>query len=203
MLSGENLFAKMMLNNMLGADQLGIYSSIASPTLVVQVFASVAFNPFLPGLAELYTKKQYKHFLKGLRWVYLSLAVLSAVTCIGARIIGRWGLKLLFGADILAYYNLFMPIVWCTILTAFIWVLYSVLIAMRQIGLLVIGMAVDFIILLFITGPCIEAFEKNGASIAQIIVYALFIGFLVFACEYTVCAKRKQHTDQDGIKEVC
>src|SRR5699024_7002313 len=122
-----------------GAEELGIYSSIASPTLVVQVFATVVFNPFLPNLSLLYNSGNIDKFRKVLHKIYLLMFLMCIVVCIGAMIFGRLGLTILFGKDILEYYYLFMPIVWCTILTAIIYVLSAIVVAIRKITALVIG----------------------------------------------------------------
>lgn len=199
LLSLENLIPKMVLQNVAGTDELGIYSSIASPTLVVQVFASVAFNPLLPGFAEVYAAREYDRFAKMLHKVYAALIILAAVVTFGAALVGRFGLKLLFGKYILNYYYLFMPIVWCTICTAVIWVLAAIVTALRKNMWLLFGMAIDFVICLGIVYPCINAFEKNGVSIAQLIVFAIYIIFLIAICEIVVIkARRRENYEKAG-----
>ena len=136
-------------------------------------------------------KKRYEDFSKYLHKVYLALAGLCVVVCIGAVLLGRWGLNLLFGKDILQYYDLFMPIIWCTILTAFIWVLYAIVVAMRQIKWLLVGMIADFILCLAITRPCIAGFGKNGVSVSQIVAYGVYVLFIVILCE-SVLRKEKR-----------
>ena len=64
LLSLQNLIPKNVLKQMMGTEQLGIYSTIASPTLVVQVFASVVFNPFLPMFSRAFVDMEYDRFLK-------------------------------------------------------------------------------------------------------------------------------------------
>lgn len=195
-LSLENLVPKMALQNVAGTDELGIYSSIASPTLVVQVFASVAFNPLLPGFADVYAAGEYDKFAKMLHKVYAAFIILAAVVTLGAVLLGKFGLKILFGEGILDYYYLFMPIVWCTICTAVIWVLAAIVTALRKNMLLLVGMAVNFVICLGIVYPCINAFEKNGVSITQLIVFAIYIIFLIVVCEVTIINVGKGETDE-------
>ena len=186
LLSLENLIPKNVLQELAGTDEVGIYSSIASPTLVVQVFASVAFNPFLPKFSTLYVQKKYDAFLKLLHKAYVALAVMGLVVTAGGMLLGRIGLKILFGADILQYYDLFMPIVWCTILTAIIWILSSLVIALRQIKWLLIGMIVDFGMCIAVVYPCVNYFGKNGVSFVQIMAYAIYILYMIAVCEITL-----------------
>ena len=190
LLSLLNLIPKQVLNMVQGEDALGVYSSIASPTLVVQVFASVAFAPFIPKLAQLLEQKEYDKFLKIQRFTYIGLAVLAGVVLAGAALLGRPALFLLFKEDILEYYDLFIPIVCCTILLAGVWVIDAIVVTVRRLKILLIGMAVDFVILCLITYPCISTYGQNGTSYAQIIALGLLLPFMAGICEYDI-HKRK------------
>ncbi len=183
LLSLENLIPKISLKQWYGEEQLGIYSSIASPTLVVQVFASVAFNPFLPAFSLAYQQGEWKKFRGMFHKALAALAGMCLVVTLGGMLFGRLGLTILFGEGILEHYNLFLPIVWCTILTALIWILSSLVVAVRKIKWLLAGMAVDFLLCLGLVGPLVRTYGKNGVSIVQIVAYAVYIVYLVVICE--------------------
>ena len=190
LLSMVNLVPKQVLNMLQGEDSLGVYSSMASPTLVVQVFASVAFAPFIPKIADLLENKDYDKFLKILRFTYLGLVVLAGIVIAGASLLGKPVLFFLFKEAILDYYDLFIPIVWCTILLSGVWVLNAIVVTVRRLKLLLIGMAADFVILCLITYPCINIYGQNGTSYAQIIALGLLLPFMAGICEYDI-HKRK------------
>ena len=183
LLSLENLIPKKVLEQQYGSADLGIYSSIASPTLVVQVFASVAFNPFLPKMSEVYYSGEIKRFRTMLHKVYLVLMGMCVVVTLGALLVGRLGLRILFGADILEYYYLFMPIVWCTICTAIIWIVSAILVALRKIKWLITGMVLDFSLCLVTVSPLVEKYGKNGVSIVQLVAMGIYILFMILICE--------------------
>lgn len=191
LLSLVNLIPKQVLNMVQGEDVLGVYSSIASPTLVVQVFASVAFAPFIPKLAQLLEQKEYDKFLKIQRFTYIGLAVLAGVVLAGAALLGRPALFLLFKEDILEYYDLFIPIVCCTILLAGVWVIDAIVVTVRRLKILLIGMAVVFVILCLITYPCITIYGQNGTSYAQIIALGLLLPFMAGICEFDIQKRKK------------
>ncbi len=191
LLSLVNLIPKQVLNMVQGEDALGVYSSIASPTLVVQVFASVAFAPFIPKLAQLLEQKEYDKFLKIQRFTYIGLAVLAGVVLAGAALLGRPALFLLFKEDILEYYDLFIPIVCCTILLAGVWVIDAIVVTVRRLKILLIGMAVDFVILCLITYPCISIYGQNGTSYAQIIALGMLLPFMAGICEFDIQKRKK------------
>ncbi len=197
LLSLENLIPKNVLENQLGKEALGIYSSIASPTLIVQVFASVAFNPFLPRFTEVYYSGDIRRYRGMLHKAYAVLAGMCVVVTIGAMLVGRFGLSLLYGTDILEHYNLFMPIVWCTICTAIIWIVSAILVAMRKIPWLIGGMIVDFGICLLLVSPLIETYGMNGTSMVQLVAMGLYILFMICVCE---CTTYKMKRDKESTR---
>lgn len=186
LLSMENLIPKNILESLLGADELGIYASISSPTLVVQVMASVIFNPFLPQFTRLYTERKIEAFSKMFHRILIILSAMMLVVVLGANLVGRLGLRILFGEMILEHYYLFNPIVWCTLLTATIWILSAIVIAIRQIHKLLIGIVIDFILCVSISYPLVEQYGKNGVSIVQIISYVALVIYMIFICENTI-----------------
>lgn len=191
LLSLENLIPKTSLKQMYGEEQLGIYSSIASPTLVVQVFASVAFNPFLPAFSLAYQQGEWKRFRDMFHKALAALAAMCIVVTLGGALFGRLGLTILFGKGILEHYHLFLPIVWCTILTALIWILSSLVVALRKIKWLLVGMAVDFLLCMAAVDPLVRTYGKNGVSIVQIGAYAVYIVYLVFVCEISTVRRKE------------
>ncbi len=56
---------------------------------------------------------------------------------------------------------------------------------------LLIGIIVDFILMLVLVKPCITTFGKNGVSIVQLISYGVYIVFMIVLCELTVSKKTK------------
>lgn len=197
LLSLENYIPKKVLEYQYGNAQLGIYSLIANVAVVVQVFASVAFNPFLPGFTQVYYTGDAGKFSGLMHRLYLVLIGLCVIVNIGAILLGRLGLQILYGEDILNYYDLFLPIVWCTILTAVIWILSAILIAMRKIKWLIAGMAVDFALCLVIVFPLVERYGKNGVSIVQITVMGLYVLFMVLVCEIHMYHKKRKETKDE------
>ena len=200
LLSLENLIPKNILQQQFGAEELGIYSSIASPTLVVQVFANVAFNPFLPQFSLLYNRGDIKKLKQMLHKVYFFMVSMCILVSLGVLVFGRLGLQILFGENILKYYYLFYPIVWCTILTAIIYVLSAIMIALRRTVALVVGMIIDFGICVYLAPGFIAQYEKNGVSLIQILVLAIYIVFLLIICEYVIRRKEKRVEKHTRVK---
>lgn len=183
LLSLENLIPKTILQSNYGTDMLGIYSSIASPTLVVQVFASVAFSPFIPIISQSIYSNQIDKYKNMMHKLYLIFIGMGIIVSLGAALLGRPVLQMLLGKDILQYYSIFMPIVWCTILTGIVWILSAVVVALRRIKSLLVGIIVDFFLCVALAPVFIRNMGMNGVSIVQIIALALYIVFMIIVCE--------------------
>lgn len=186
LLSMIPLIPKSSVQEIIGNEMLGIYSSIGSPTLVVQVFATYAFNPLLPKLAAHYNEREYSEFLRIFHKLFIILIAFFAVMLFGASLLGRFGLKILYGSEILRYYDLFIPLVWCTILTAFVWILNSIVISIRKIYPMLIAMVVSFGLDLVLSKYFINIFEANGASYIQILSYIVFALSMIAIVEKSI-----------------
>lgn len=183
LLSLINLIPKLVLEKQAGTDLLGIYSSIASPTLIVQLFASVAFNPMVPLFTDAYLKGDRKKYRQLLHKTLFLLVVLAITASAGGVLFGEFGLQILFGDKMKPYVSLLLPIIWCTLLTAFIWVLSAILIALRKTKALMYGMIAACLVCLLSVKKMILVYGMNGVSITQIIVMGLFLAYLFLLCE--------------------
>jgi len=185
------LLPRTALQTMIGNEELGIYSSIASPTLIVQVFATYAFSPLVPKISVLYNEKRYDAFLIVFHKILLFFAGFSIVVCAGALLLGRIGLKLLYGAAILDAYALFMPLVWCTILTAFIWIMMSIVTAIRKIIPMMSAIALGVGVCFVLHTDFIVRFGPNGASYIQILSLGIIAVILVIIVEITIMKQKR------------
>ena len=53
---------RVSIKRICGVEDLGIYSTIASPTIIIQLTASVIYSPFLPGISKTYFDGNKKKF---------------------------------------------------------------------------------------------------------------------------------------------
>lgn len=182
MLNLVNLVPKMLLEKKMGTELLGVYSAIANPTLIVQVVASMVFVPFLPNIAKLIVQKEYKIFRNVVWKVLLMWCAMGVVVTLGALAVGRFGLRILYNESILEYYDIFMPVVWTTIGVAGVWVLMSVVVAMRKIPQLLIGIALGFGVCMGTASILIDRFGMNGTSYCQIFALGIMMVYLTVLC---------------------
>lgn len=124
---------RIYLEKEYGSAIMGYYSSVASPTLVVQLAATTIFAPLVPILATEYNNKNKKNFIEILMKFGAGVIGLSIVALIGSKLLARWGLVLLFGKGIEPYVYLFVPIVIISILIAINASLFSICTLQRSI----------------------------------------------------------------------
>lgn len=122
---------KIYLESQFGEKVMGIFSSVASPTVVIQLAATTIFAPLIPILSELYWGEKKKELIESLLQFVKLIVVLSVICLIGAKLLGRWGLVLLFTETILPYVDLFVPIVCISILIALNACMFSICTLLR------------------------------------------------------------------------
>ena len=110
---------------------MGVYSSVASPTVVIQLAATTVFAPLIPILTMQYMNKNKKEFLQTVKRFFLLVIILSVICLVGSKLLARWGLVLLFSSSIEPYVDLFIPVVWVSIFIALNACMFSVCTLMR------------------------------------------------------------------------
>lgn len=122
---------KIFLENYYGEEIMGVYSSVASPTVVIQLAATTVFAPLIPILTMQYMNKNKKEFLQTVKRFFLLVIILSVICLVGSKLLARWGLVLLFSSSIEPYVDLFIPVVWVSIFIALNACMFSVCTLMR------------------------------------------------------------------------
>lgn len=159
---------RVLMERMLGNYALGIYGSVAAPTVIVQMGASYIFNPFMTVFAEQYASGRMEAFWGTLKKCGLGILVLGAIALVGGRLLGAWGLKLLYGAEVASYVSLLLPLIGSTILTACVWLMCGLLTVVRAFK----GLIYSNIIAVIVSGVssviCIKYLDMQGATVALI-----------------------------------
>lgn len=170
---------RQALNDVMGESALGIYSSVASPVLIVQMCAQYVYSPLLTRFAQYLKADDAKGFM--LLVLKVSLAILALAVVFGTlfALLGEPVLVLIFGASIAPYAYVIMPLVFCTIIVSYVWFLGDVLVTMRRNRDNLIGYALSFAVVLSIMYPMIQAFEMNGVSFAIMTAFGFAIAYFL------------------------
>lgn len=157
---------RQILGAMFGASALGAYASVASPVVVVQMGAQYIYSPLLSSFAQCYLAKDTSGFLRLFAKVFVAIIVLAVVSLVGFAWFGEWALCLIYGDSIRDYSYLLLPLVSCTICTAFLWFLGDLLVVVRDMKGNLACFSVAFVVCAVCSYPMLAVFGLNGASFA-------------------------------------
>lgn len=128
-----NSIPKLVIEDVLNTESLGIFSSIATPSVVISTFSIGVLLPIAPQLAKNYendNKKQLLRLICGCNFVAIGIGL--TVTVFSA-IAGRFIFAFIFGREILPYFNLFYCMIWVSVLISINNCYTTFLIAVRKL----------------------------------------------------------------------
>jgi len=163
---------KTFLERYYGHDIFGIYASVSSPTVVVQLAATTLFAPLIPAMALRYQQGEKKEFVKIMVKFFSIILGLTIIALIGAAFIASPVLILLFKADIAPYTNLFLPMLIIAALIAVNASFFSICTLMREIKLQYLVGIIGLLVAFLLSVTIVKQYDLVGTIIA-------FIGTLV------------------------
>lgn len=176
---------RQQLELTLGADALGIYASVASPVLIVQMGATYVYSPLLRELSQrLHSNKQSA--LKLIKKTTGFILLITVVLSILLLVFGNWLLEILFGSEISQHTYILQPAILFTLVTAFVWFMNDLLITVRNYKGAFIGNALAAVLTVILSQWFINMFGINGPSWVGTAAYsgALVIMVILFAQSY-------------------
>lgn len=193
---------RLFMERILGQYYLGIYGSVATPTLIVQMGATYVFNPFITLFAERYHQKDRKGFLSALWKCVLAVFAIAVAAVLAGKFLGVWGLTLLLDEEVASYSALLIPLILCTILTAYAWLLCGILTAIREFRGLILG-NLAAVLASFVLSPYLEqvCFQTKGALFGmQGASFALMLSTLIEILVLLLFMILKLHTQFSSSK---
>lgn len=184
-------FPKYFLERFYDETVLGYYSSVATPSMIVQVGASTIFIPLITPLADRLKENDKKGFLEILKKVALVFAGLSVLALIVSALFGEWFLVLLFQEEIRPYTYLFVPIITSTLLISVNAALFPVCTVLREIkGQLAVGIG-GIVSSVAASAVLIRRYCMDGVVVSLLITLAIQIIIEIY-CVYRKMSKWKE-----------
>ncbi len=187
---------KTVLERSWGNDILGIYGSIAAPSIIVQTAGSFLFNPVIPALAEDLKQGETKRFFgRGVK--YMGLIAAMTVLCVAvAAVFGRFGLSILFAGNlsVLDYAYMLIPTIICSGLVTVSWLFSTLLIVMRDFRNLIIGDVLSIAVCYAASTLMIPGSGMPGVTAAWGIALIVQTVFFVGACLYTMKSRGQRES---------
>lgn len=178
-------FPKYFLERYYDATVLGYYSSVATPSMIVQVGATTVFIPLITPLADRLKENDKRGFLGILKKVTVVFFGLSVLALLASAALGEWFLVLVFREEIRPYTYLFVPIIISTLFMSINACLFTICTVLREIkGQLAVGIA-GLISSLAASAIFVKSHSMDGVVIALLIT----LGIQIIIELYCVCRK--------------
>ena len=181
---------RQVLEKIYGSKILGIYATIATPAVIVQVAASYVFNPLLVIFADYRKENNYKGFKKILLNSLLIVFVISCVCYVGSVILAKPVLTVLYGSRISKYYKLFSLIIVYTSLAGFLLYFHNILIILRKIKSLLLIYLSGFVTCILTSTIIIKKYAMDGVTYS-LMVFTILMLIEMFIIIYNCMKKMK------------
>ncbi len=192
---------KQYLSIVSGDAALGVYSSVAAIALVIQMGATYLYVPVLDIFPKLFFNGYINGFAKLRIKTTLAIIIVAVACAVILEFIGAWVLAFLFGDSIIPYVYLLQPVLLATVMTAFLWFLGDVLVALRDFKANLIGNLLAFIIVLPASLICVNIWDMNGVSFAGTVACACGV-IALFAFIYRDIIRQRSRASGTGAAQL-
>ncbi len=177
-----------------GTESLGIYASVATPSVIVQLLASYLYNPAIAPLAEKWQSGNLVTFKRALLKVVGAMGAACLAMIAVLSLFGNALLVLFYGQEISNYSYLLPMVMVSTALIAYMWFATDLFVVMRQLVDPLIASAIALAASCASMVPMVSAFGMAGVNYAIVIGLALGI---VFFCIRLFARLRQRASEID------
>lgn len=161
------------IQNLLGAELLGIFSSVFTPTVVISTLAPSLVMAVLPQFAADWKSGRYRKLAIKVGYGVGAFAVGAVAAMAVVILCGRFFMELIFGPSILDYFSLMYWAVLASICSAFTAFLNGVLTAIRHTGYIAPLTVFTLGLTVLCSQVLVQEFGIYGAAYIQIATYTL------------------------------
>jgi O-antigen/teichoic acid export membrane protein len=187
-------YARYSLDRIHGAEAMGIYVSVANPTLIVQVVAFPLFAPLVNLFATCIKEGDKKRFIRTFTFSSASIFVVIIACTLASFFIGEWGLGVLYGRELVEYAYLLPGAFVVSGLVSYIWLMNLVFTAIRDIKGLFTGNLIGVIFCLTATDFFLNRFGLEGVNHVLIISQGIAVLILLLRLFYNLRSKTELFT---------
>lgn len=161
------------IQKLAGTEQLGYFSSIFTPTVLITTLVPAIIIALVPKMARAWNEGNRRELL-GLAGQTYALAIGFVLLAeLAALVAGRFVMQLIFGVEILQYYNLLYWAILATGINALVCCGSGILVAMGSNRTVAVSSVVAMGTAFFLSEPMVRLFGIAGAAYALTIAYLL------------------------------
>ena len=176
---------RQYLFDAMGEATLGVYASVAAPVAIIQTGASYIYYPLIGYFADYYDRGEKRKLIGLLLRVTGGIALVGVACAVLLELFGAPILEMFFANNIGQYAYLLVPMIVSAMITAYVWFLNDLLIAVRDFRGNLIGSTVPLVVALACMVPFVQWWGMNGVSFTAIASYlaaAVSMGASFLAC---------------------
>ena len=176
---------RQYLFDAMGEATLGVYASVAAPVAIIQTGASYIYYPLIGYFADYYDRSEKRKLMGLLLRVTGGIALVGVACAVLLELFGAPILEMFFANNIGQYAYLLVPMIVSAMITAYVWFLNDLLIAVRDFRGNLIGSIVPLVVALACMVPFVQWWGMNGVSFTAIASYlaaAVSMGASFLAC---------------------
>ena len=165
---------RIIAQKICGEEPLGFYSSVAAPTIIIQLIMANVFSTCITKMSEQYINKD-KSIFKTIATIQGIIIFLLLVAMAGFALLGEIFLKIVFGEEVLEYKYLLLPAVVGAAAIATSAFVSSIFTATGHNVIMAILEGITFVVNLFLSVILINEFSLQGINYALISSCVLYV----------------------------
>lgn len=155
---------RSILEGIWGSYIMGIYASIATPATIVQSGAMWLYTPVITAFTRYYAQRDKRAYNRLYRKIWALFAAAFLVVFVAARLLGRWGLGLLFDQEVVEHADLLLPVLGTTALIACAYFLSALVTIARKLKVILLSNAVSAVLAAGLSLPLIRHYGMAGVN---------------------------------------
>jgi len=183
-------YPRFQVEEQYGKELLGIYSSIATPTVLVTQLASFIFSPLMGIFAMCRQKRDRKRLYKLLLISIGGTIIIGILSSVAGKVLGERALVLLFGESIREYAYLLVPVICTAVLTAAVWLFCGLLTVFKDYYTLAAITFISMVVCIVSSAPFIAKKQLLGAVSA--LALALAVEVFLLLLRFMLLLKRER-----------
>lgn len=188
---------KYAMDSVMSKEYQTYYSVLFMPSFVITLLSEFLFKPTITTIAELWWMKEIRKFSGYVLRIVGLILVFTGGIVIGGHLIGRRLLELIYGVDLSSYQLEFIVLLIGGGISAAVYMLYNILIAIRRGGCILTVYAVTAVLTILPARSMVKGLGVMGACINYLysctILFIIFSGVLFYQCKKGSKAGEENH----------
>lgn len=181
---------KYAMADVLSAEYQTYYSILFMPSFVVTLLCEFVFKPTITTIAGHWMEGRFRQFTRSVLTCLSVIAGFGVCVVLGGHLIGRRLLELIYGVDLSAYWLHFIVLLIGGGISAGVYMLYNILIAIRHGGCIKIVYGIVAAVSIAVVRPMIAQGGMMGAALNYLLSCSLLL--LSFGAILLAICRREQ-----------